>query len=66
MSRRDELIAKHASKAGLRGKVDAHCISCIYDEVGGKGSWRQQTTDCTVKSCPLWTVRPISKPRSEK
>lgn len=60
MNRRDELIAKHAKKTGLRGKVDAHCISCIYDETPGNGSWRQQTEACTVLKCPLWPVRPVS------
>ena len=61
MSRRDELIAKHSGKAGLRGKVNAMCISCIYDEVGGKGTWKQQVSACTVESCPLWEVRPQSE-----
>jgi hypothetical protein len=42
MDRREELIAKQGSKAGLRGKINAKCIECIFDPQGGGGSWRQQ------------------------
>ena len=56
MSYRDELIAKHTAKKGLRGKIDAHCISCVYDE-SQAGYWTQQVQWCTVTSCPLYTVR---------
>ena len=58
-SRKDALIAKHKAKPGLRGKVDAHCISCIYDPEGA-GNWRQQVTDCLVTSCPMYEVRPMT------
>ena len=65
MSRRDELIAKHSAKAGLRGKVDAHCISCVYDE-SQTGYWGKQVQGCSVVSCPLFPVRKgASKPLSE-
>ena len=66
MNRRDELIQKHVNKSGLRGKIDAMCISCIYDEVGGKGSWRQQVENCTVTVCPLYDVRPKSTGKASK
>jgi len=56
MSRRDDLIEKHASKVGLRGKIDAHCISCVYDETQA-GYWGKQVELCTVVSCPLFSVR---------
>ena len=56
MSRRDELIAKHTAKKGLRGKVDAHCISCVYDDTQ-KGYWGEQVRLCSVVSCPLFSVR---------
>ena len=59
MSRRDELITKHVQKKGLRGKVDAHCISCVYDEAN-KGTWRQQIEWCTVTTCPLYSVRKMT------
>lgn len=56
MSRREELIAKHSAKAGLRGKVDAYCIYCVYEQ-GNGGTWVQQVSECTVNHCPLYTVR---------
>ena len=59
--RRQELIDKHVSKPGLRGKIDAHCISCVYERSNG-GTWRQQVEQCCVPSCPLYSVRAMSKP----
>jgi len=58
--RRQELIDKHVAKPGLRGKIDAHCISCVYEQSNG-GTWRQQVELCTVTVCPLYGVRPTSK-----
>lgn len=63
-ARRQELIAKHAGKPGLRGKIDAFCISCIYDPFSGDGTWRQQTDGCTAVTCPLYEVRPKSEAQS--
>jgi len=60
MGRREELIAKQAGKPGLRGRINAMCISCAYEQSNG-GTWRQQVRDCTVKDCPLWEVRPLSE-----
>jgi len=48
-----------------RKLIDEKCKDCTYDKYG-EGNWKQQTGDCTVESCPLWPVRPKSKPRSEK
>ena len=56
---RQELIDKHAKKTGLRGKVDAFCIHCIFDPYA-EGSWRKQVTECTANNCPLYSVRPLS------
>jgi len=39
--------------------INAHCRQCIYDELGGNGSWRKQVTDCTSPECPLFEYRPI-------
>jgi len=62
--RRVELIAREAGKAGLRGRINAKCIECIYDpSCEGCGNWRQQITACTDPRCPLYEVRPISKPK---
>jgi len=50
-------------KAGnsLRKRIDLMCRSCIYDEKAS-GNWRQQVTACESDHCPLWAVRPVSKP----
>lgn len=58
---REELIEKKAGKAGLRGKIDAKCIECIFDPYQ-KGSWRFQVEKCTSPTCPLYPVRPTTKP----
>ena len=61
-TKKDALIAKHKSKSGLRGRVDANCISCIYDPEG-TGNWRQQVSACTVVLCPIHDVRARSVPK---
>lgn len=43
----------------LRNRINDHCRQCIYDPCS-PGSWRQQVTLCSVKSCPLYDVRPKS------
>lgn len=50
------------SKAEWRRAVDATCKACIHDPAEA-GTWRQQTTLCTVSECPLWAVRPVSHDR---
>jgi len=45
--------------ASLRTKINQHCKSCIYDSLAA-GSWRQQVTLCSAKSCALYAVRPKS------
>jgi len=44
----------------LRKCIDENCRNCIYDEQA-KGTWRQQVTLCTVESCAMYPVRPITK-----
>ena len=63
--RRQDLIARHIKRPGIKGKVIAKCIECIFDDIGGNGTWRQQVEACTATACPLWSVRPISKPRED-
>ena len=41
----------------LREKIDQHCKTCIYDS-SAAGSWRQQVTLCSVKTCEFHDVRP--------
>lgn len=57
---KQQLIDRLMSKPGLRGKVNAFCVHCIYDPGSGGGNWRQQIEDCTARDCPLFDVRPLS------
>ena len=50
------LINRLVSKAGLRGKIDAMCIVCVYDPYQ-PGTWRSQVARCTCMSCPLHADR---------
>jgi len=53
-----KLMEKYARKAGLRARINAKCIECVYDP-HMPGGWRQQVEKCTSLSCPLYSVRPI-------
>jgi hypothetical protein len=44
----------------LRKAINDKCKDCTYDKLSGLGNWRQQITACTVTSCPLHPVRPLS------
>ena len=44
----------------FREKVNKNCKSCIYDPYAA-GTWRQQTTLCTVINCPFHEVRPVTE-----
>jgi hypothetical protein len=63
--RRAELIARESSKPGYMHKIYAKCIECIFDPEGGGGTWPQQVEACTATSCPLYSVRPRSRPETE-
>jgi len=43
----------------LRQAINAKCKECIYDP-RDRGTCAQQIACCTVKSCPLYPVRPIT------
>ena len=43
--------------ASLRKRINQHCKSCVYDSLAA-GTWRQQVTLCSVKSCEFHDVRP--------
>lgn len=49
----------------LRKAINDFCKYCIYDESPGNGNWRQQVTACTAPNCPLYPVRPVSKPKAK-
>ncbi|GJM17474.1 MAG: hypothetical protein DHS20C13_28010 [Thermodesulfobacteriota bacterium] len=40
--------------------VEEKCRDCTYDDCAS-GTWRQQVTLCSAKTCPLYDVRPKSK-----
>ncbi len=46
-------------RPSLRAAINAKCKSCIFDPLA-MGTWRQQVTLCSVYSCPLWEIRPVS------
>jgi hypothetical protein len=54
------------AEMSLRNAINEKCKWCIYDPLSGEGNWRQQVTKCTSTDCPLYPVRPISKPKKEK
>ena len=45
-------------KVSLRRAINSMCKNCIYDPIGGPGTWRQQVKACTSKTCPLYPCRP--------
>ena len=45
--------------ASLKKSVENMCKSCSYDPTQA-GSWRHQVEGCTVKTCALWEVRPVT------
>lgn len=45
----------------LRKAINDKCRSCIYDPLSGLGNWRQQVSACTIVTCPLYPVRPVSR-----
>ena len=48
-------------KPSLRKAINAKCMECICDS-GAPGTWRQQVERCTATGCPLYQLRPVSKP----
>ena len=49
---------------GLRSAINNKCKDCVYDPAQ-PGTWRQQVQWCTVKTCPLYPVRPMSSVSKE-
>ncbi len=58
--------AKTWRKPSMRGAINAMCKRCLYDPIGGRGSWRQQVEACTVTDCPLYPLRPTSRGSKEE
>lgn len=59
---RDDIIAQLLRKPTLRNRIDANCVSCIYDDLA-PGNWRQQVEDCTLTLCTIHEVRARSRAR---
>lgn len=60
---RAKAAANRKATPSLRKSINRKCLDCIYDPKSGGGTWRQQVTDCPATDCPLWAVRPLSKPK---
>jgi hypothetical protein len=45
--------------ASLKKCIEQKCKDCTYDQ-HVPGTWREQTELCTVRSCALWPVRPMT------
>ncbi len=60
---KQNLIHRHARKAGKNGKITAKCVECVYDPEEA-GTWRKQVENCTCVRCPLYSVRPQPLARS--
>jgi hypothetical protein len=45
--------------ASLKQAISQKCKDCTYDPAE-KGSWREQVEACTVTSCALHPVRPMT------
>lgn len=41
----------------FRNAINNKCKECIYDPYD-KGTWREQTRNCTSPKCPLYNLRP--------
>lgn len=50
------------SKLTRQQAINAFCKECNYDPAD-KGNWRQQITACTMRNCPLFEYRPVSRPK---
>jgi len=60
---RSEMKKKTIKTPSLRAAINAMCKQCIYDPKGGEGTWRQQVEACPATTCPLYPVRPVSRPK---
>ena len=47
-------------KYSLRQAINDNCRTCIFDSAAA-GTWRQQVTLCSVTSCHIYPVRPVTK-----
>ena len=60
-----ETAIRTGKRLSMRTAIDLKCKDCIFDPLGGGGTWRQQVEACTVTECPLWLLRTKSRPRRQ-
>ena len=53
-------LAPRAKRPSMRDAINKKCKDCIYDDLSGLGTWRQQTEGCTSTDCPLYLLRPLT------
>jgi len=46
-------------KISAQKAINQKCKECIYDPIGGGGTWKEQIAGCTSYSCPLFNHRPV-------
>jgi hypothetical protein len=51
--------------ASYKKCVEDFCRGCGYDPKAA-GTWREQIQTCSVKTCALWAVRPVSVQEQRK
>ena len=47
-------------KVSLRKAINDNCKNCSFDRKAA-GTWLQQVTLCSVTSCSIYPVRPVTK-----
>jgi hypothetical protein len=58
--------APRAKRPSMRAAINAKCKECIYDDLSGLGTWRQQTEGCTSTECPLYELRPRTSGKKQQ
>lgn len=46
------------ARLSMRDAINAKCKECIYDPIS-RGTWREQVSECTSGTCPLFPLRPL-------
>lgn len=54
------IVKVKEKRPSMRKAINNMCKACLYDSIGGNGTWRQQIDKCTSLDCPLFPLRPRS------
>lgn len=60
-----EALKNRLPRPSMRQAINAKCRECIYDPIGGRGTWREQVGDCVSANCALHPLRPMPSKRKE-